>query len=235
MRDNEPWFVLMDVCACLGMVSKGATSMTAGRVEEEDKDDIILNDTVGRPQKVIVVNESALYEIVIRSDKPLAKPFRRWVTREVLPSIRKTGGYGCADVEDGIELTPEMMHAFADAMARVREIAPKAAAHDRVMEVDGGWYVTTVARMFNMRPSALYFLLREWGGTYLSGGTMTRASTEWVENGWLKRRGPGTPMVTEEGLRELERRFDRKAIVTPRPTATIIVSSSGQVSVRENV
>ena len=88
--ENEPYFVAVDVCRVLGM------SNTAESLRSLDDDDIISTDTVdrlGRKQNVNAVNESGLYDLVLRSRKPQARLFRKWVTSEVLPSIRKTGRY----------------------------------------------------------------------------------------------------------------------------------------------
>ena len=88
--DGEPWWVLVDVCACLGVANHRDS------VRRLDKDDVDLTDvidSIGREQKTYVVNESGLYDLILRSDKPKAREFRRWITKEVLPSIRKTGKY----------------------------------------------------------------------------------------------------------------------------------------------
>lgn len=87
MRDGEPWFVLKDVCVVLGLSNPTAV------VERLDKDERAKFD-LGRQGKTWLINESGLYSVILRSDKPEAKPFRKWVTSEVLPTIRKTGGYG---------------------------------------------------------------------------------------------------------------------------------------------
>lgn len=88
--DGEAWFVLKDVCQILSL-------STPARVAERlDSDEVSLThliDSIGRQQETTVINESGLYNVILRSDKPEAKPFRKWVTSEVLPTIRKTGGY----------------------------------------------------------------------------------------------------------------------------------------------
>jgi len=63
------------------------------RLDKDEYDSIGLTDSLGRKQKAYVVNESGLYSILVRSDKPKAKPFRKWLTSEVIPTIRRTGGY----------------------------------------------------------------------------------------------------------------------------------------------
>lgn len=88
--NGEPWFVLKDVCAVLGIANH---KMTAQRLDADEVSLTDLTDSMGRQQETTVINESGLYNVILRSDKPEAKPFRKWVTSEVLPSIRKTGSY----------------------------------------------------------------------------------------------------------------------------------------------
>lgn len=84
--DGEPWFVLKDVCQVLGMTNPTAV---AERLDEDER----AKSNLGRQGASWVINESGLYSVILRSDKEEAKPFRKWVTAEVLPTIRKTGGY----------------------------------------------------------------------------------------------------------------------------------------------
>ena len=87
--DGAPWFVLKDVCEVLGL---GNSRMVSARLDEDEKG-VSKIDTLGGAQNVTIISESGLYNVILRSDKPEAKPFRKWVTSEVLPSIRKTGSY----------------------------------------------------------------------------------------------------------------------------------------------
>lgn len=86
LRDGEPWFVAADVCAALDI--QNATQAVA-RLDDEDR--AMLN--IAPQGETNAVNESGLYSLILGSRKPEAKPFKRWVTSEVLPEIRKTGGY----------------------------------------------------------------------------------------------------------------------------------------------
>lgn len=86
MRDSEPLFVAADVCAAGGISN---ASMAVARLDTDEKDDIRLADTIGRMQYISVVTESGLYNLILRSDKPQAKAFKRYVTHELLPAIRK--------------------------------------------------------------------------------------------------------------------------------------------------
>lgn len=83
---GETWWVLSDVCKALRLSNP---SVVASRIEPDSRS----KSDLGRQGEVVIVNESGLYEVILRSDKPEAKQFRKWVTHEVLPSIRKHGGY----------------------------------------------------------------------------------------------------------------------------------------------
>lgn len=87
--DGEPWFVLKDVCNILHISD---TNKTAERL---DADELTRTTLVsgGQNREMYIINESGLYSVILRSDKPQAKPFRKWITSEVLPSLRKTGSY----------------------------------------------------------------------------------------------------------------------------------------------
>lgn len=92
--DNEPWFVGKDVCACLG-ISKYRDVLPTLDTDERGSTNV---DTLGGKQEMTLVNECGLYHLIFRSRKPQAQRFRRWVTHEVLPSIRKTGQYQTTQV-----------------------------------------------------------------------------------------------------------------------------------------
>ena len=88
-KDGITWWVLKDVCEILSIKN---SRDVFDRLDEDEKG-VDLIDTLGGKQNINVVNESGLYNVILRSDKEEAKPFRKWVTSEVLPSIRKYGGY----------------------------------------------------------------------------------------------------------------------------------------------
>lgn len=89
-KDGETWWVLKDVCAVLGILKHRDV---AARLDADERGSVRV-DTLGGTQEMVCVNESGLYHVILRSDKPQAKPFRRWVTKEVLPEIRRKGSYG---------------------------------------------------------------------------------------------------------------------------------------------
>ena len=86
---NEPWFVAKDICDVLG-INKYRDAVS--RLDDDERGSVIV-DTLGGPQKVAAINEPGLYGLILVSRKPEAKRFKRWVKHEVLPSIRKHGGY----------------------------------------------------------------------------------------------------------------------------------------------
>lgn len=90
--NNEFWWVLADICKALELSN---ASIVANRLDE---DEVTKLDLGGQTGITNLINESGLYSVILRSDKPQAKPFRRWITHEVLPSIRKFGGYRLSHV-----------------------------------------------------------------------------------------------------------------------------------------
>ena len=89
-RGDELWFVGKDVCDVL---SNGNHKQVLSRLDDDERDGVQIVDRLGREQTVTVINESGLYSLILTSRKPEAKPFKKWVTSEVLPTIRKTGSY----------------------------------------------------------------------------------------------------------------------------------------------
>ncbi len=89
IKDGEPWFVLADICKILEISN---SRMVAGRLDAEELMSVKLTSG-GQRREMTAVSESGLYAVILRSDKPQAKPFRKWVTTEILPTIRRTGGY----------------------------------------------------------------------------------------------------------------------------------------------
>lgn len=136
-KNGEPWFVLKDVCAILSI---GNVADVCARLDTDEKG-VGQIDTLGGRQNMNIINESGLYNVILRSDKPEAKPFRKWVTSEVLPSIRRTGGY----IAGQENLTPEEL------MAKALMVAQKTLAEREARIAD-----LTVQNQI-MQPKASYF------------------------------------------------------------------------------
>lgn len=149
-ESGEPWFVAKDICNALGL----ANTTEALRGLDDDEVSNFINSEVaqngGRAPRII--NEPGFYKLVLKSRKPEAKAFQRWVTHEVLPSIRKKGGYIAAAADE----TPEQIMARAvllaqDTIARqkaqIEELKPKALFADAVAASDGTCLVGELAKM----------------------------------------------------------------------------------------
>lgn len=132
MKDQEPWFVAKDVCNCLEINNSRQALI---RLDDDEKSSVILNDgTPGNPEKSIV-NEYGLYSLVLSSRKPEAKEFKRWITHDVIPQIRKTGQY----IADIPRTLPDALRAYANeveehnkAKALIEEQKPKVLFADSV-------------------------------------------------------------------------------------------------------
>lgn len=100
--EDGPWFVGKDVASILGYANPRKALLD--HVDEEDRDGVTIRDSMGREQTATVINESGVYSLILSSKLPGAKAFKRWITTEVLPAIRRTGGYmgrteGLSDAE----------------------------------------------------------------------------------------------------------------------------------------
>lgn len=122
-KDGEPWFVGKDVAEALGY--SNPRKALYDHVDIEDKTDgVTIRDSIGRPQNPVIINESGLYSLVMSSKLPNARQFKRWVTSEVLPSIRKNGGYiaGQETMTDDELLANALMVAQRKIAARDKQI-----------------------------------------------------------------------------------------------------------------
>lgn len=102
MIEEMPWFVGKDVAIALGYTN--TRKAIADHVDEEDKKDgVTIRDAIGREQKMTIINESGVYSLIIRSNLPKARDFKRWLTSELLPSLRKHGYYAIPGQIDDID------------------------------------------------------------------------------------------------------------------------------------
>lgn len=164
--DGEPLFVARDVTDALGL------DRTATRRLDEDEKGVRSTHTPGGNQQVLLVTEPGFYKLVLQSRKPEAKAFQRWVTHEVLPALRRDGGYMVARDE-----TPEQTMARAVLLAqatidrqksRIAELEPKALFADAVAASDGTCLVGELAKMMRQNgvevgQNRLFAMLREDG------------------------------------------------------------------------
>lgn len=172
-KDNEIWFVAKDVCDVLEV---GNTSQALARLEEDERNTIILNEGIGNPEKA-VINESGLYSLILGSRKQEARPFKKWVTSEVLPTIRRHGGYLTAEKTEELIANPDLIISLATALKAERqekaslvialdEARPKADFFDQVAECKDTYDIKTAAGMLNfhgMGEKNLFRFLRDTG------------------------------------------------------------------------
>lgn len=105
VKNGQPWFVAKDVC---NVLNHSNHKVAVSRLDEDEVSKVYLTDSLGRNQKTTVVNEAGLYSLILTSNKPEAKQFKRWITHEVIPTIRKTGAYNQQPNYE--QLSPELQH-----------------------------------------------------------------------------------------------------------------------------
>ena len=139
LKDDEPWFVAADVCRALEI---GNNRDALSRLDADEKD-VASTDTLGGKQEMSIVNEAGLYSLVLGSRKPEAKAFKRWITHEVIPSIRKHGAYMTPEKLQEVLLNPDTLIQLASNLkdeqeknkrltAKVEQDAPKVLFADSV-------------------------------------------------------------------------------------------------------
>lgn len=130
MVDGEPWFVAKDVCEALELED---TSKAVSRLDDDELTRIKIGSG-GQLREVNVVNEPGLYTLILGSRKPEAKAFRRWITHEVLPALRRTGRYGApGNVTQSISELRAAMDAMQDMLDELREKIPPHSSVDRAL------------------------------------------------------------------------------------------------------
>lgn len=165
IKDGEPWFVAADVCKALEIVNgREATS----RLDDDEKG-VVSTDTLGGAQSVTVVSEPGLYALVLGSRKPEAKAFKRWVTHEVIPSIRRYGVYAAS-----IPKTfPESLRALAAATEQIEaqskvieEQAPLVAVAEMIASADNCLTIGDFAKSLGEGPRGIFGKLNRLGVLY---------------------------------------------------------------------
>lgn len=160
--DDEPWFVAADICRVLGL----SNPTMALRALDEDEKGLSQIETPGGTQSMAVVNESGLYALVVRSDKPNAKPFRKWVTSEVLPAIRKTGRYDIAKrganqpaipqtFAEALRLAADQQELIEQQRAQIEADAPKVEYVDTFLRDDDSCTLRTFAKQIGVKEKSL--------------------------------------------------------------------------------
>lgn len=247
LRDGEPWFVALDVCRALGIVNP---SDAVGGLDDDEKG-VATTDTPGGQQDVRIINEPGLYSLILRSRRPEAKTFKRWVTHDVLPAIRQTGRY---------EVAPALPQSYADALrelaaqveetervkAELETAAPKADAWDTLASGRGDYSVGDAAKILSRDPAItigerrLFAKLHDLRWIYRAGDGRWRARQTQVDAGRLAELAqsktdessgdtivyPPQVRVTVKGLYELHRRLGGlQPLRVEQPLLTVVHST----------
>lgn len=188
--DGDPWFVLADLTRVLGL-----TQFRTDRLDDGVISNHPILDNLGRTQQTTIVSEAGMYEVVIRSDKPEAVAFRRWITGDVLPQIRKTGSYNPQPQLTGPELMAYAVLEAAETIkqrdAQVRELTPKAEAFDAFLSTTGDLSIRDAAhvlsRDFNILTGEkrLRETLIGWRWMYRDSASRPRAYQVAIDSGRL--------------------------------------------------
>lgn len=197
-RDGEPWFVAVDICGALD-IANSRDALT--RIDEDEKG-VALTDTLGGAQEVAVVNEPGLYSLVLGSRKSEARAFKRWITHDVIPAIRKTGMYATPATVEAMLANPDTMiqvlQAFKDEReqrlaleTRVVADAPKVAFADAVETSTDSCLVGQLAKIirqngYEIGANRLFEYLRKEGYLYRAGSNRNMPTQRSMEAGWFE-------------------------------------------------
>ena len=210
-KDGEPWFVLKDVCNVLG-ISKYRD--TAERLDADERASVRV-DTLGGKQEMTCINESGLYNVILRSDKPEAKPFRKWITAEVLPAIRKTGAYMTPETIEKVLMNPDTIISLAtqikELQAKVAESKPKVEYFDTLVDRNLLTNFRDTAKELHVAPKAFINFLLDKGYIYRDNKSRLRPYQAHVEKGLFE-------------VKEFASEFNNKAgiqtLITPKGRET---------------
>lgn len=221
-RDGEPWFVAADIAQVLGY--RDAANATRGLMEDEKGTQIV--STLKGGQKATIVSEAGLYSLILRSRVAGAQAFKRWVTHEVLPSIRKRGGYLTPEAAERALTDPDFIIRLATALkeerarrqaaeAQIEDDAPHARFGRTIASSDGDLLVKQVADLISqggypISGVTLFKWLRAHGWLCNNKGRLWNTPTRWaLDKGYI--RATVTVISTPNGDKEK---------TTPHITAT---------------
>ncbi|MDH5159885.1 phage antirepressor [Heyndrickxia oleronia] len=174
--EGSPWFVAKDVCSILGISNP---SKATSSLESDEKTTITISYTGSMTTNLVVINEAGLYALIFRSRKPEAREFKRWITHEVIPSIRKHGAYMTPEtlgrtIKDPDFLIGLLTNLKDEQQRRLeveeqnKELKPKAEKYERFLDSDGLTTFTTIGKHFldGISPQKVRLFLQEEGVIY---------------------------------------------------------------------
>src|SRR5690625_2792427 len=224
-KGNEPYFLLNDVCKILDLAPRSVRQ----RLEDDVCSTYPIKDRLGRTQQATFVNEDGLYDVILDSRKPEAKRFRKWITSEVIPSIRKHGAYMTPEKIEEVLLNPDTLIKLATNLKEeqekrkqaeqvIEEQKPKVLFADAVETSRSSVLVGELAKLikqngYNIGQNRLFKWLRD--------------------NGYLMKRGQSRNLPTQKSmdleLFEVKKRTINNPDGSIRTTSTPMVTGKGQV------
>ena|SRR5690625_5075853 len=225
-KGNEPHFLLRDVCNILGI---GHVATVRKRLEDDVVSNYPIKDRLGRTQQATFVNEDGLYDVILDSRKPEAKKFRKWITSEVIPSIRKHGAYMTPEKIEEVLLSPDTLIKLA---TNLKEEQEKRKQAERLIE--------------EQKPKVLFADAVETSRSSVLVGELAKLIKqngynigqnrlfEWLRNnGYLMKRGQSRNLPTQKSmdleLFEVKKRTINNPDGSIRTTSTPMVTGKGQV------
>lgn len=192
--ENEPWFVGKDIAEVLGY--KNTNDAMKKHIDDEDKG-VAKCDTLGGKQNLTIINESGLYSLILGSKLPNAKKFKRWVTNEVLPSIRKHGAYMTEDTIEKALTSPDFLIQLATKLKeeqdKSKQLEDKLEKNSKMLNQisasKNSLLVREVAKILSnhhgivIGEKKLYQKLRDWGWIFKNS---TEAKQEAIIHGYLE-------------------------------------------------
>ena len=224
-KNNEPWFIATDVCSALDISN---TSQALTRLDDDEKNTIILNEGIGNPNKSIV-SEYGLYNLILASRKKEAKKFKRWITHEVIPTIRKHGAYMTSEVIEKTLSDPDYLIRLATnlkeekakralAEAQIEKDKPKVLFADSCEVAEKSILIGEFAKRlkqngFDIGQNKLFEWLRQHDYLCKSG----------------ERKNLPTQYSMERGLFEVKTRIMSNPNGSVRTTSTTKITGKGQI------
>lgn len=212
--DEEPWFVARDVCDCLGLAD---TNKALLGLDHDEKCEHENYSCSGR--RPLIISEPGLYSLILRSRKPQARAFKRWITHDVLPALRRTGHYSMsAPSSASTAVDADLARLMLDRLTIIeQQIAPlkeKAGRFDAFLSVDGTASLTEAAKMLGMTAISLAKLLRGDALRWLFKKNGSNAgpnipTAEVIRNGWMVLKAARSPY---DGRLHSSARFTAKGL-----------------------
>ena len=199
---DNPRFCLADVCKILeiGNPSQVKTRLDDGVISNE-----VISDSLGRTQNAKFINEDGLYDVILDSRKPVAKKFRKWITSEVLPLIRKQGMY----INPNAPIDPRFLRRMADELEirdkKIAELQPKADYCEKVLQSPEALNVTVIAKDYGMSGVMFNQLLYSLKIQYRSGKTWVLYQ-EYLNKGYVVTE----PVITKNGGTATQMKWTQK-------------------------